>query len=325
MELEEKYIQGNITSEELCEFRRWINNTGDEELVARMDVRWRESATDTSGVPEEHLESLHARILERIRQNTGNGLWHTAWRYLQIAAVFLLPFLFGAAYYLYRENAALQDESIVVATGVGEQATVILPDGTCVTLNEESTLSYDARSYSGAQRNLLFVGEGWFDVVKKPEKPFSIHAEGLKVCVLGTKFNLLARSSQNQSELTLDEGRVILKSLVSGNEVTLLPAQKALLDKLTGKIQVQNAVTTLSDVTAWKRKELVFRNAPLSSVIAILEKNYHVRFESSFPLSDDRFTGTMPANDINEDLEILEKSYHVVMILVDDKVEIVSR
>ena len=45
--------------------------------------------------------------------------------------------------------------------------------------------------FSGDSREINFSGEGYFDVVKNPEKPMIVKLEnGIQVIVKGTKFNL---------------------------------------------------------------------------------------------------------------------------------------
>ena len=190
-------------------------------------------------------------------------------------------------------------------------------------LNEQSRLSYDARSFNKSVRQLQFDGEGWFEVAKDADHPFSVGADGLAVQVLGTKFNLLARSSMPQAELSLEEGRVAFSSVASGERVVMQPNQHAVLDKQSGRIVVETLGDGMQDLKAWQRKEFVFRNVPLSTVIATLEKAYGVKFQVSSPsLLNDHFTGTMSSANINEDLEILERSYHMTATLSEGNVRL---
>ena len=105
--------------------------------------------------------------------------------------------------------------------------------------------------------------------------------------------------------------------------VILKPNQKAILNQATGVITVKKT-ENFQDVIAWRRKELIFRNAPLISVINSIEKNYNIkiRIKTEVYLKD-LFTGILPNSNINEDLEILEKSYHFKAIMTSSEVLII--
>ena len=58
-------------------------------------------------------------------------------------------------------------------------------------------------------------------------------------------------------------------------------------------------------------------------VLSTLEKTYHVRIHTAPSINtEDLFTGTMTSNNINENLEILETSYHFHTRINDNVVEI---
>jgi ferric-dicitrate binding protein FerR (iron transport regulator) len=149
-------------------------------------------------------------------------------------------------------------------------------------------------------------------VAKDSLHPFSIRAEGLDVRVVGTKFNLFARKGVALSRLSLEEGKVLFTSLASHRQTAVWPGQVAVLDKQTGRISVEQKPEEVNDATAWQRNELVFRNATLRHVIAVMETTYGVKFRFSGRLNmDDIFTGTLPSNNLGEGLEIIRHSYHV--------------
>lgn len=83
-----------------------------------------------------------------------------------------------ATVYLYQENTVLSQKDFVATTGKGEQVTISLPDGTQVTLNAESRLSYNLSNFNSDERRVAFDGEGYFRVAKNPSSPFSITAKG---------------------------------------------------------------------------------------------------------------------------------------------------
>lgn len=321
MNLEQKYRQDRLTPNELNELRAKVNSTSDELLEEAICNEWMHDDIDISSVDMQRMDRLKRSIDKKINKKL--FVYFKFFKWIQVAAIILLPISIAAIWYLYKENSQLSSEEMVVATGIGEHAKITLPDGTDVNLNAESKLCYIPKTYNKKERQIRFDGEGYFQVRKDKQHPFLINAQGLNVRVLGTKFNLLARKKDASAVLSLQEGSVLFSSLLTGLNVILKPNQKAILNQSTGIIIVKKE-ENFQDVIAWRRKELVFRNAPLRSVINSIEKNYNIKIRiKTKAYLKDLFTGTLPNSNINEDLEILEKSYHFKSIMTSQEVLII--
>lgn len=321
MNLEQKYRQDRLTPNELNELRVKVNSTSDELLEEAICNEWMHDDIDISSVDMQRMDRLKRSIDKKINKKL--FVYFKFFKWIQVAAIILLPISIAAIWYLYKENSQLSSEEMVVATGIGEHAKITLPDSTDVNLNAESKLCYIPKTYNKKERQIRFDGEGYFQVRKDKQRPFLINAQGLNVRVLGTKFNLLARKKDASAVLSLQEGSVLFSSLLTGMNVILKPNQKAILNQSTGIIIVKKE-ENFQDIIAWRRKELVFRNAPLRSVINSIEKNYNIKIRiKTKAYLKDLFTGTLPNSNINEDLEILEKSYHFKSIMTSQEVLII--
>ena len=84
------------------------------------------------------------------------------------AAVVLLCLSVWTAY-LYMQPATIQTVSTLAET-----RTVHLPDGTSVTLNHYSSLSYPER-FKSDNREVELSGEAYFEVTRNEEIPFKVH------------------------------------------------------------------------------------------------------------------------------------------------------
>lgn len=304
--LQQKYRNDNLTPDEL----------------RRLREAW-ESA-EASSSDAHRLDELKVRIDQRLFSS--HRVVPLYWKVLRIAAAVLLPLFMIATVYLYQENTVLSQKDFVATTGKGEQVTISLPDGTQVTLNAESRLSYNLSNFNSDERRVAFDGEGYFRVAKNPSSPFSITAKGLKVSVLGTTFNLRARSADATAELSLEEGSVRFQSLKTGQGVILSPNQKAILDQINGTVTVEESSYT-TDASAWRRGELVFRNVPFAEVLEEIEEIYHVSIAietEEIDYQDDLFTGVLSRTNINEVLEVIEHSYHLKATLKDGTIRLVD-
>ena len=320
--LENDYLDDKLTADKIKEFRQQLDAGGKEAAAERMEKLWAEGNVDISNVPQDRLDDIWGKIKGQI--SVGNrSVKHVFWRWAQIAAVIMLPLLLATSFYFYHQNSAYDTEMIAMSTGAGERASIMLPDGTHVDLNENTVLKYNAKTFNKFKRQITFDGEGYFSVAKDADHPFTIDADELNVRVLGTKFNLSARKDSKTDNLTLAEGSVLFTAVNTGKSVTLAPNQKAVLDKFTGLISVETMNVSIQEATAWKRKEMVFRNTPMSNVIASLEKTYGVDITVSSKVNlKDLFTGIMSSANINEDLEIIEHVYNIKARIDGNKVVI---
>lgn len=201
--------------------------------------------------------------------------------------------------------------TIAYKTAPGEKTTVTLPDGTIVTMNGNSSLSYNERDWDGDTRPLQFSGEGYFKVKSNPAKPFIVNTSAIAIKVLGTTFNVKSYDEDPAIETTLVEGKVQLqrnRGDNSGTEVfELSPDQKATYSKDSGKIVMQEA--HLAKEIAWVNGSLVFEDEPFSEIIKDLERWYGVNITA-----EDRSSLNCRFNAIveNESLEQVMQLFTVI-------------
>ena len=312
--LDKKYRYNDLTPEELIKLKEIVNSSTDEQISSLIQKSWLNDDIDTSNVKEENINKIKTRIKSEIFKTRTFHFSYTS--FSKIAATILLPLFILSTLFLYKENKKQESENMVVSTSEGERANITLPDGSIISLNEKSKLTYTPKTFSKKERNIQFDGEGYFNVSKDKEHPFLINAHGLQIKVLGTKFNLHARKAESSAELILEEGYVSFTSLKTSDCVSIKPNQKAILDKVTGIIKIINNAD-IQKATAWKRKEMIFRNNSLAFVLQSIEKNYEINIKTTYKDSiSDPFTGTIPSSNLNEALEVIEKSYHLKSTII---------
>ena len=174
-----------------------------------------------------------------------------------------------------------------IATPVGGQYAVILPDGSKVWLNAGSSLKYPTR-FAPTGRKVTLTGEGYFEITHQRDKngkiPFTVSVfKGSRpteeVQVLGTHFNINAYTNEPSVKTTLLQGSISI-SLNDGKTALLKPGQEAELDNQN--LNIQQADTEMA--TAWKNGEFVFRE-DLRSVLRKVARWYDVEiiYENSAP------------------------------------------
>ncbi|WP_341837193.1 FecR domain-containing protein [Chitinophaga pollutisoli] len=170
-----------------------------------------------------------------------------------------------------------------IATSNGRQFTVTLPDGTKVWLNAGSYLRFPV-AFSGADRQVEFSGEGWFEVAKDVKKPFRVKVPGrIDLEVLGTSFNINAYANEPHSYTTLVTGavRVALAGKPTGS-VLLKPGEQLQADG-SGMDVMRNA--NVDKAIAWKNGLFNFDGVELREMMRQLARWYdlEVVYEGNVP------------------------------------------
>ncbi|MDR2968249.1 MAG: FecR domain-containing protein [Tannerellaceae bacterium] len=306
-----KYRKNELSRDELHELGKELDSMTDEEVGQQLYASWLEDDQDTSFIDNGRVAKMKNRIDVTIRTNKKRFRLLPLFRWLQIAAAILLPVSLSLAIYFYRESNFILDREILFTTGKAERASVTLPDGTVVSLNMESTLKYRHRDYNKKTRIINFDGEGYFQVFHNKKAPFFVHVEGMQIKVLGTVFNLSVRKEEATAELALEDGCVSLLSDKDDQAVILHKNQKAILDRATGHITVVSD-GHIGNISAWRYGDMIFRNADLSQIIRMIEKYYDVTIKINCKeCAFETFSGTLPIDNLNETIEILEQAYHL--------------
>ena len=148
------------------------------------------------------------------------------------------------------------------STGIGEQRTVQLADGSTVELNARSTIQVHLTEQ---QRDLtLLEGQALFRVAKDKQRPFVVRAGEAQVRAVGTEFDVYKKPTA--TVVTVVEGRVETYDssdspgtaaivLSAGEQLTVLP------HVVTKPTHADTAIAT-----AWVQKRLIFEETPLSDV-----------------------------------------------------------
>jgi len=180
-----------------------------------------------------------------------------------------------------------------------------LSDGTKVYLNSDTKLVYPI-GFKKDKREVILVGEAFFDVAKDTSKPFIVHAGSFDVEVTGTKFNVKNYKDEIAST-TLASGSVFLRK--DGKISHLLPGQQAKLIK--DKLEIKDII--LEDAIAWRYNLFNFNNEKLSNVINEVARHYNLSaFYTNPYVKEIKFTAQFRRNSsIKEIIYILEKTREI--------------
>ena len=163
-----------------------------------------------------------------------------------------------------------------------------MSDGTRVWINAASTLKYPAK-FAADSRTVYASGEIYLEVAKDAGRPFYVVVDGITVKVLGTSFNIRAYADENDTKVTLLEGKIAAQ--INDKEYTLTPGKQLKRDKTFGETSVRTVDP--AEIVSWTRGYYIFKKARLQEVVNTLKNWYGVNIMLSSGASDIIYTGVV--------------------------------
>lgn len=208
-----------------------------------------------------------------------------------------------------------------LATPRSGQYQLILPDGSKVWLNSESSIHYPV-SFAENERRVQITGEAYFEVARLKlssgqRVPFIVEKGDMQVEVLGTHFNVNAYSDESAIKTTLLEGKVRVvqsgignRESAKGNEysVVLKPGEQAVAVGHS-PLTIHHS-TDVDNVVAWKNGLFHFESADVKTVMRQLARWYDVDvvYEGTTVKNDPLFVEISRNTRLSDVLKVLQES-----------------
>lgn len=323
-----KYLSGDITLQEKAALLSWLEeDPANKALYSELTEVWSLSEqyeeqyeTDTKVAWEQLQAKIDSPNTEEIEEvKIVRFSFRKKW--LRVAVAILL--LFSVGYWWNNWPVAISQNDLVYLQSSNQGAEMhVLPDGTKVWLNDSTTLTYD-RQFE--PRNVMMVGEAFFEVEQDSSSPFQIITEQAATEVLGTAFNIRAYPEEERVEVTVEKGKVALKKVQ-------LPNEKVILEKgKTGYYVKEKKVLKISDkknqnAQAWRVRELVIDNATIQEVEIALERYFDVEIHIQNPdlMNCPYTTGTYIDPDLDAILAQLAFALDMEVKKSNDRYELVG-
>ncbi|NDP22806.1 MAG: DUF4974 domain-containing protein [Paludibacter sp.] len=302
--LYKKFLYGKISKDEFLEMRHEINSLSNQEIVDDVAEEWDENMISEK-LAEEDKKQIRAKLNFFI-ENDKKRLFRK--RMMQIAAV-VIPFVFIISAFLYvQQPTNIVEKDFVVVVKQGDRAQVTLPDQSKVWMNSNSKLVYKAGKNN--IREVQLIGEAFFKVFKDKSRPFIVSANNIQVEVLGTSFNVKARSGSDIIETSLVEGSIKLSASELSQDYILKPNEKAVY---SNNSKILKIVSTDNEVeTAWKDNKLQFKSERFADVVKRLEEWYGVKIISKCPkIENDLMSGAFKGESLETVLETFRIQYKI--------------
>lgn len=295
-------LQNNGTDINFWEF--WIANNPDKaSLVNKAKELVLGISFDKKFVSKEKVDFEWKKLETKIqtkKAKTKSKLIYL--KPLSIAASILLLISVG----FYFKNTYTK---ITHKTNYGEILNIKLLDGSNVSLNSNSSLSY----YKNESRKVWLTGEAFFQVDKKvtTNAKFWVLTNDLSVEVYGTSFNV--NTQKKKTSVFLEEGEIWLK-LKNGGDKKMIPGNYISYSSTKKEIIEDLNIFNSTLKTSWKDGSLLFENLSLEKAMEKIEESYGY----SIVFKDEKtkktlITGAVPTTNIDICIKAIEKSVDVII------------
>ncbi|TDW96375.1 FecR family protein [Dinghuibacter silviterrae] len=204
----------------------------------------------------------------------------------------------AVAYVAVQKSAREQEKVAMMEKYVpkGERAHITLPDGTEVTLNSDSRLTYPSK-FTGEARELKLSGEAFFNVKQDQQHPFHVITSNLVVTVLGTSFNMECYPEKSHTKVALVTGKVRLDRItdiatrhIMGEALVLTPTEMGVFDK--HDLSLRRTNFDPDEETGWRQGVVVFKDADFNDIEDRLDRVYNIRLVNKSHKTHFKFNGT---------------------------------
>jgi transmembrane sensor len=247
---------------------------------------------EVNDIPEQELASRKEDMLDYISQERQiRSWWRKSW--WQAAAVLLLTLGLGG-YYLKR-HTQMPYNAVLLQSGAAKIIEIInqdeiaklvtLPDGSSVILKKDAKISYPA-SFAASKREVVILGEAFFEVQKNPDQPFFIHTGEMLTKVTGTSFSIKANAAEEQVQLVVKTGVVEISVTHTGNaaqnkHMILNPNQLVTMNRASSELTKRDVAEPILIGLPIESQTFAFKKTPVKDVFLTLEQAYgvHINFD----------------------------------------------
>jgi transmembrane sensor len=275
-------LQGDVTEQDGVDFEAWLAQSADNAAAYREALAvWHDYDQAAASV----LAELDGP--QRAARSRPNG--HTR-RFWMGAGGFAIAAGLGLA---ILPPMLAQAPLETYQTGRGQHRSVTLADGSTLHLNAETRLT--VRLGRGERQVAMQDGEAIFQVAHDTSRPFTVAAGDHVVRVVGTQFDV--RNRDGRLDVTVAEGKVQVRPAAAARQapVMLVRGQKLAIDA-DGAAKLTNVDP--QEAFSWRAGRLVYRDEPLSKVVADLNRQFERQIEIGDPeLADIPITGVIVLDD----------------------------
>lgn len=263
-----KYLLGELTFAEKLAIEDWIQaNPVNKKYFEHFQLIW-ETSKKIQIPSSINTGDAWKRFQQRIEEPNKNEAKiiriNRSPRLVKAASVAIL--VIGTAFLAYYFLTIRPASPVTVATAASPRKD-LLPDGSSVMLNKNSTITYP-KQFRGNERKINLKGEAFFNVAPDRKKPFIVQVNGITVSVVGTSFNI--KSIAGTTEVVVETG--IVRVTKDEKTVELRPGEKLGIHSTDSVLLKETVTDRLHQY--YRSKQFVCDRTPLWKLVEVLNEAY---------------------------------------------------
>ena len=270
-----RYINGPYTRNEADEVLRILGNPDEESLFDRLADTVAQQAEAlppwTDEAERQRLTAEASALLRQLNPPRPKSIpLRRKWLSVAVSIAAVVGLSVCGVLYLHRTAPEASAPLREIAASYGEVKTMLLPDGTQVSLNACSRLVYPEDFADAPERTVTLHGQGFFKVARNERQPFIVKTDRLDVKVLGTEFDIKSYADDEVVSVNVKSGKVQVD--MPDVSMKLHANEQFRYNTLSNSL---NKDTEKLEVAAWQHGELQFNNTPIQDVARELERVFH--------------------------------------------------
>ena len=293
-----KKLLGTIDpSEEQELLKQMMNNPRLSEEYDIVQKIWQE-AEHAKVFENVNVQSDWKMVSQRVHKFPGNyrkipmGMY-----FMRIAALVILTTGLTIGFYrLFLLNKNTGNSFTAYRADLGKKE-VLLPDGSAVTLNTGSDLTF-REEFGTNSREVILNGEAFFNVKPNKQLPFRVYSGESVVEVTGTSFSVY--QVDGEVHVAVITGTVVLSSTLRTEQKISISANQSGYFSEQKEIKVEEGLS--ANLLSWKTGILVFERTPIDS--ALFDIAHHFRRDLSLEINlSERITAEFQDQPLHEILD----------------------
>lgn len=318
-----KYLSGNANVQEVKLLEDWVlASSENRQQFKAFKKAWilsginiEDQSIDLNKEWEQTSERLFSKDITKIHKIERKSKFRIGYYARLVAAVVVL---IVTSFWIYNnlKNDGFTD---VIAYKTVEEA--ILPDGSNVSINQNSTITYPEIN-TNKHRQVELIGDAFFEVVRDTNQSFIVSTDEIEIEVLGTSFYVDARKNINQIMVIVESGSVAVTA--KNEKIILITNEVGVYDRISKTLTKEQNDNV--NYLAWKTGLLVFEKSNLEEVVFDLNRKFHSKISiDNSSIKTCEITATFEDKSLESIIKIIEKTLKISSTKKGEKIVFVGQ
>lgn len=270
-----KYLLNESSESERKRVEEWVSaSTENKKHLEHFRLIWEQSATNPI---KKNIHEDEAWLRMKMRLKQGESIqpskpFHRLKFAWQAAAILVIALCTGWLGYIVVDYFSTANLVTMQVASINRVIRDTLPDGSTVTINKNSFLTYPS-AFTGNTREVTLNGEAYFDIAPDKKHPFIIHANDVAVRVVGTSFNI--KTINGKTEVIVESG--VVEVIKEKKSIRLQPKEKTVTNWDNSALVKDSITSKLYNY--YHSKEFICNATPLYQLVETLNLAYNAKIE----------------------------------------------